>query len=86
LIGFGKSPLSEVLIAISPITSIYCALVPMSEDVTISPLRVVLIHIFTSAVLLTLFGGLLLSKRNAMQRSLALQTSPVAPQPSTSQP
>src|SRR5262249_25153639 len=65
LIGFGKSSLSEFLLAISPITSIYCALVPMPEDVSIYPIRVVFINIFTSAALFLLFASLLVHKRNS---------------------
>jgi len=72
LIGFGKSALSEVLIAISPITSIYCALVPMNEEVTIYPVRVVFINIFTSTALFLLFASLLVHKRNSLKRSLSL--------------
>ena len=81
LMGFGKSTTTEVLIAISPITSIYCALVPMSEELSLSPLRVVFLNMFTSAALLILFGGLLLQKRNSLRNALARQVSPASPPP-----
>jgi hypothetical protein len=75
LIGFGKSATSEVLIAISPITSVYCALVPLSDDVSVRPLFVVFLNIFASAALLVLFGGLLLYKRRSIQRSVSLASA-----------
>lgn len=70
LIGFGKTTTSELLISISPITSIYCALVPLSDDISITPLRVVFLNIFTSLALLCLFGLLLLRRRRRIRQSI----------------
>ena len=75
MIGITKSALSEVLISISPITSIYCALVPLNEELSIHPYRVVFLNIFTSAALLCLFGGLLLAKRKSLRQSLVVAST-----------
>lgn len=85
LIGFGKSAVSELLIAISPITSIYCALVPISEQVSISPLKVVFLNIFTSMALLSLFGTLLLRRRKKLQKTLIGAVTFPSPNPTEPQ-